>query len=369
MEQHTCCVALRVRPIRPCLAEAETDSDLGFRLSSVSMIAPIRAWERIDSASIVNLRGVFTTREFGDTSLVIFTDYHPSAKTLAEFHSPHGNNQRGKPYSSTFVPEPSLWSYIVQLASVLKTIHAQGLAARTINPTKVLLTGKNRIRLNGLGIADVLQIEDSKPIEQLQEEDMQMMGHLILALASNSISMPNNSKSYDNIYRAYTPQIRECIIMLIEKTPPIQTFLSMIADQTVTVMDRALHQDDGITHTLMGELENGRLVRLMTKLGFINERQEYNTQTAEKNQWSETGERYYLKLFRDYIFHQVSSDGRPVLDLGHVISCLNKLDAGSEEKIALVTRDEQYVLVVSYKEVKRGMESAFQELTKVQRRA
>lgn len=333
------------------------------------MIAPIRAWERVDNASTVNIRGVFTTREFGDTSLVLFTDYHPSAKTLAENHLVHTNNQRGRPYGSPFVPEPTLWSYIVQLASALKTIHSHGLAARTINPTKVLLTGKNRIRLNGLGIADMLQIEDSKPMEQLQEEDMQKLGQLILALASNSTNMPHNSKSYDNIHRAYTPQLRDCIITLIEKLPSIQTFLSIIADQTMTVMDGALHQDDGLTSNLMGELENGRLIRLMTKLGFINERQEYNTQTAEKNQWSETGERYYLKLFRDYVFHQVSSDGRPVLDLGHVISCLNKLDVGSEEKIALVTRDEQHVFVVSYKEVKRGMEAAFQDLAKVQRRA
>ena len=78
--------------------------------------------------------------------------------------------------------------------------------------------------------------------------------------------------------------------------------------------------------------------------------------------WSETGERYPLKLLRDYIFHQVDATGRPVVDLGHVISCLNKLDAGSEEKVALVSRDEQNVLVVSWREGKRMVESAWLEL-------
>ena len=36
-----------------------------------------------------------------------------------------------------------------------------------------------------------------------------------------------------------------------------------------------------------------------------------------------------------------------------------QLDAGSEEKIMLVSRDEQSCLVVSFKDVKMSMESAF----------
>lgn len=50
--------------------------------------------------------------------------------------------------------------------------------------------------------------------------------------------------------------------------------------------------------------------------------------------WSETGDRYMLKLFRDYVFHQVSEDGRPWLDMAHVVQCLNKLDAGASEKVS-----------------------------------
>lgn len=49
--------------------------------------------------------------------------------------------------------------------------------------------------------------------------------------------------------------------------------------------------------------------------------------------WSETGDRYLLKLFRDYVFHQVTPDGRPYLDLSHVVYCLNRLDAGSPDKV------------------------------------
>lgn len=41
--------------------------------------------------------------------------------------------------------------------------------------------------------------------------------------------------------------------------------------------------------------------------------------------WSETGDRYLLKLFRDYLFHSVTEDVVPVIDLSHIVTCLNKV--------------------------------------------
>lgn len=78
--------------------------------------------------------------------------------------------------------------------------------------------------------------------------------------------------------------------------------------------------------------------------------------------WSETGDRYLLKLFRDHLFHQVTEAGAPWIDLSHIISCLNKLDAGVPEKISLTSRDEKSVLVVAYSDLKRCFENTFQEL-------
>ena len=46
-----------------------------------------------------------------------------------------------------------------------------------------------------------------------------------------------------------------------------------------------------------------------------------------------------MKLFRDYVFHQVDTEGQPVLDLAHVIESLNKLEVGSAEKVLLVSRN------------------------------
>lgn len=49
-----------------------------------------------------------------------------------------------------------------------------------------------------------------------------------------------------------------------------------------------------------------------------------------------TGDRYLLKLFRDFVLHQVREDGSPMLDWGHVVECLNKLDAGVPEKVSVL---------------------------------
>ncbi len=41
--------------------------------------------------------------------------------------------------------------------------------------------------------------------------------------------------------------------------------------------------------------------------------------------WSETGDRYILKLFRDFIFHSIGFEGEPIVDMAHIVQCLNKV--------------------------------------------
>ena len=69
------------------------------------------------------------------------------------------------------------------------------------------------------------------------------------------------------------------------------------------------------------EVENGRLFRMLTKLGTISERPEFQLDPS----WSETGDRYMLKLYRDYLFHQVDENGAPWIDMSHIVQSLNKV--------------------------------------------
>ena len=324
------------------------------------------------------------------------------SKTLADNHFLHQHPRSSR--TNTQVPEHVIWGYLVQLSSALRAIHANNLIARLIIPSKILLIGKNRIRLNANAVLDVTQFSpDPPPLELLQIEDLRQLGRLALSLATlnpnpstytpqqsvthNSLTSgltPSVIKTLETLPRAYSDRFKSAVASLLDagntSNPSAVhdaiSFAASIADHALSTLDAALHVEDTLTSDLMRELENGRLVRSLAKLGFVNERPEYSPhdptsatitpsapQSLQRASWSETGDRYYLKLFRDYVFHQVAGeDGRPVVDLGHVVSCLNKLDAASDEKIALVTRDEQNVIVVSYREVKRGLESAFQEL-------
>jgi PAB-dependent poly(A)-specific ribonuclease subunit 3 len=363
-----------------------------FRLTSETAIRSAQPWKRILNGGVVTIHEAFTTRAFGDSSLILVTDYHPNSKSLADEHFKPTPRFHGRQPTSSHVPEQVLWGYLVQIASALKAIHGSGLAARLIIPSKVLLTSKNRIRLNACGIMDIAQFENARPMGELQADDFVQLGRLILSIANNNpTAHMQMQKSMDYITRSYTARLKECIQWLLNPQQPsgtpsspsttvpmqkdIDTFLGGIADQFASVFDSELHAQDTLTNTLGRELESSRLVRLLVKLNMINERPELdasqqlpgNNASNPSSVWAETGERYYLKLFRDYVFHQVDANGHPVTDLAHVLDCLNKLDAGTDEKIALISRDEANVLIVSYRELKRGLESAFQDLLRAGR--
>lgn len=72
-------------------------------------------------------------------------DFHPNSVNLEEEHL----NQEimamtSRRKSSPPIPERLLWSYITQLANALKAVHSSGLALRGLDPSRILLTGKNR---------------------------------------------------------------------------------------------------------------------------------------------------------------------------------------------------------------------------------
>ena len=347
-----------------------TNIYLGYRLTNEKAIRSVQNWKRIMNGNVVTVFDAFTNRSFGDSSLIFITDYHPCSKTLAETHFASSSRFINRAQDAR-VTEQVLWGYMVQIANALKTIHGVGLAARVIDPSKVLVTNKNRIRLNACSILDVVQHDSPRSLIDLQREDLLQFGRLILAIGTNSpTNLLNLAKAMESFARSYSIPLKERVFSLLDqgfgsafKIDNIDKFLDGMETQIMVAFDATLHHDDQLTSDLNRELENSRLVRLMTKLNFILERPEYSLQ------WAETGERWPIKLFRDYVFHQVDAQGSPTLDLGHVIGCLNKLDAGSEEKIVLTTRDDQVCIVVSFKEMKRAVESAYAELAKAGRRA
>lgn len=60
--------------------------------------------------------------------------------------------------------------------------------------------------------------------------------------------------------------------------------------------------------------------------------------------WSETGDRYIISLFRDYVFHQVDETHNPLVNLTHVITCLNKVSQGGSVRPAAQRAHKAYSL-------------------------
>lgn len=338
-------------------------------MTNEKSIRSVQSWKRVSNSSVVTVHDAFTNRSFQDSSLIFITDYHPLSKTLAEHHFGASNRYQGR-QAGAHVPEQVLWSYVSQIASALNSIHGAGLAARVMDPTKILLTGKNRIRLNACAIMDVVQHDLQLNLPDLQLEDLMKFGQVLLSLGANPPGVIHNpTKVMDHFSRSYSPQLKNSVLWLLSATQKdqernIDIFINGISSQLITAFDSTLHLDDQLNTELSRELENARLVRLLAKLNFVNERPEYE----HDPRWSENGDRYFLKLFRDYVFHQVDAQNNPVTDLSHVLACLNKLDAGTDERMTLVSKDEQSCFVVSYKELKKAFDSAFQDLMKTGRR-
>ncbi|XP_058124976.1 PAN2-PAN3 deadenylation complex subunit PAN3 isoform X2 [Anopheles ziemanni] len=358
----------------------------GFRLQSTKCMQVVDMWKKLQHSNIVQLREVFTTKTFGDNSLVIVYDFHAGSQTLLSkyFTSvPETNGYtdpfagEARPFShkssmhrtsaTSLLPENEIWSIIMQLSAGLRAMHQAGLACRTLDPTKIIVTGK-RIRYSCVGISDIATFDPNQQnpltvVNHHQQEDLTALGKLILALACRSLQSVQRDQiqnSIELVSRHYSQDLRNIILCLLNPTArrSVTEIMPMIGARFFVQLDALQTQCDIQEDELAKEMENGRLYRLLVKLGCINERPELNLDVT----WSETGDRYMLKLFRDYLFHTVTEDGRPWLNQSHIVQCLNKLDAGTMEKVQLMSRDEQSVLVVTYAELKHCLDQAFSEL-------
>lgn len=349
-------------------------------------------WKAIDHSNIVKLHEYFTTPAFGDHSMVLVYAYHPGSETLMNKYLSGGAgnsstdaNAYMDPFSSdpdaprpythqknamlravacgALLPEAVLWSLLVQLSAGLRALHNAGLACRSLDPTKVVMNGP-RVRITWGGAADALHA-NSNDIHQAQQDDLTALGRLALALACRTIHCDNLAASMDLVARTYSSDFKNVILYLLSSTNrrSLTDLMPMIGARYYTQIEALQRRADVFEDQLAHEIDNSRILRILIKLGVINERPELNLDGS----WSETGDRYLLKLFRDRLFHGVSADGRPWIDLAHLTAALNNLDGGTEERVELISRDEQSVLVVTYAELKHCLESAFEEIMNLSR--
>ena len=341
-----------------------------FKIINETPFRTIKRWHGLQSANIVKLQDAFTTVAFGSPSLVVAYDYYPNASTLLEQHVNRRLGGRLEPLT-----EDILWLYLTQLVNAVRTVHKKKLAARSsLDLSKIIVTTTNRIRLAAIGMSDILNWEaDDAEIarvglptymENLQQEDIRNMARLMVDLTTVMNPVVQN-----DIFKLKSSGLSTDFVAAVQdlsNTDDLESYIRKhLAIRLLDVVDMLEDLNDYLESQLSTELENARLVRLMTKINFIVDRPEWdNEATAAAAGWTENGPKYLLKLFRDFVFFQTDEMGKPVTDLSRVLVTLNKLDAGIDEKFLLVSRDEKTCIVVSYKEIRDLLESVFRTITR-----
>lgn len=366
-----------------------------FKLSNTKCMNVIGQWKQLRHPNVANLRQVFTTKNKfrgGENSIVFIHDFCAGSETMAEFFSRRNTEDAvanlaaaakcSTAASSTatssagfqrrLLPESTIWSFVIQLSSAIRAIHAAGLSCRVLSdPTKILfIDGARKAKINCVGVLDVVLFDpsSSRPnaVTYQQQEDLVSFGKLILMMACHSLHVPlegdGEAKAYEHVTAHYSPDLKKLLGFFLSNTSRlrhINDIMPIIGARFYAHIDALETRNDVVEIEAGKEIQNGRLFRLISKLNTILERDEMNLDTN----WSETDDRYILKLFRDFVFHQTTdANGTPLLDMSHIVSCLNKLDWGSPERLFLVSRDNYSMIYASYKDLKRCLDASFQQL-------
>ena len=251
--------------------------------------------------------------------------YHAGSMTLQERFFNHGQQGQG---GGVPLPESLIWSCAVQLVSAVRAVHGNNLAVRALQLNHILCTPENimpmssfgmyglpklRLRINCVGIIDVLEFEARKGLEELQNTDLRALGCILLSMTTgteinvNDIYRNNTTQQQSQILMEYFQFVqsnysREMYILihsLLNPTVPPSNIRGVAASMAMRAFDELDVAYDCIDNrhgSLTGIYESGRALRLMLKLAFVNERPEFGIDTN----WSESGDCYILKLFRDF---------------------------------------------------------------------
>ena len=307
-----------------------------------------RKWSDVRHPAIVSLYSVSIER-----NAAFFNHaYYPGAQTLRQRYIDNRDDA---------LQEPLIWRIVVQLLSGIRLVHQRGMAMRNVSATHVILTSGTVARFTGTGILDVLEADSRKSVAEMQMEDILKMGYLVLALVARHVTTSKNAdQALQVLTQNFSQDLQRLVGALLSGNTNIGQISHLISDHVHDELDQSMAAADALHNHLRGEFESSRFMRLLFKLQHVNERPEF----SRDSQWSETGDRYILKLFRDYVFHQTHAEsGTPILDSGHVITALNKLDCGDPERILLSSRDNKDLLIVSFSDVKRCLDAAFEELS------
>ncbi|PAA53671.1 hypothetical protein BOX15_Mlig008722g1 [Macrostomum lignano] len=359
----------------------------------------LESLRKLEHPHLVPVRHVFATDAFGDDSVCLVTDFFPGSTTLLSshcsdplkvngFNSPFNIDGQARPISSIksrsqshVQSEAIVWHMLLQLASAVRACHARhSRAVRLLDPSKIIIDveasragqqQRPRLRVNCLGAREILgaigasfsdPAQAEEELVKAKQQDLVDLGKLLLVLScGTTVALQDLNTSIELITRAYSKDLASVIRQLIYGlSRSIYDVMPAIGARFFDHLCESQQRVDFLEAQLTKQLENGRLFRLASKLNTVCERE-----LPADPAWAETGDRYMLKLFRDFVFHQTDpSVAYPWIDLAHIVSCLQRLDMGSQQRVCLVSRDSQNIMLVTYAELKRWLDDSCVELIK-----
>jgi PAB-dependent poly(A)-specific ribonuclease subunit 3 len=260
-------------------------------------------------------------------ALFFVHNYHAGAVTFKErfFNNSNSSNSSSNTSGDNIgsggvpLPESFIWSCVTQLVSAIAAVHGSNLAVRTLQLNHILCTQEGgsgiiksnsgpfglprvRLRINCVGIVDILEFEARKTLEELQRDDMRALGCILLSMTTgteihmNDIYRGNSVTTQGQILIPYFDFVRQNysreLFVLIHSllnpgSPPqnVRGVASSMAMRAFEELDEAHTCIDNMDGSLVGIYESGRALRLLLKLAFVNERPEFG---IDKN-WSESG--------------------------------------------------------------------------------
>lgn len=345
-----------------------------LRILNEIPFATVKKWKALKNPNVVLLRDAFTSVGFitqGEPVLCLVYDYYPLANTLQEQHITRKLGGKLEP-----VTENLLWAYLLQLVNALLAIHKVGLnAGSSVSMSKILVTNKNRVRLGAVCVDDILEHEGIEArkgeigseavLKALQLADVIRLGRVITELAGANlpVSMRNGApeRTLAALRLSSSFLFSDEFISALEALNSAQGdfelqkyFEQFLACRTLNLINSLQDLTDHFESQLLSEVENARLFRLLAKINYVVDRWPQESELS--------GSFLVIKLFRDFVFQTYDEFGKPVADLSKVLTNLNKLDVGVDEKILLVSREEDSCIIVSYKEVKDIIDLTFRAL-------
>lgn len=357
--------------------------------SSTQIVRASECWRRVRHSGISTLREVFSATSFNPSVNEVFLSYaFPGrARPFSAAFLPTLPRYGAPSRTPAPLPEDALWALSTQLLSAVHECHKWGLALRgALHPSAVLVVGRNRVRLFGVGVNDILdptgaehlpmrgQITENEKAKTHMKGDLNALANLLLMLALRSnmgavrggVLTLGLAHSLDVLRRStpYTGLFIRTVEVLADgatsenNSVTIVDVLQTASTRITEELGNVWGHSDNLTKLLFDELENSRMLRLIALISYVTERNESTSDQA----WSETGDRYVVKLFRDYLFHREDDNGRAVLDMAAVVECLHRLDIGSQEQVLLSARDGKSLIVASYDEIRRCLLQSVDEL-------